>query len=144
MHTRFRQISLFVLLSIMLPACSHRSAPDLQTAEQRVAQYNALLAEANRAAAAAAISLQHSGTLTAGQTGEVLAWSERIAGACKLVAQQLRSEDPWTTRAVQIRAVFEQIAPPGWKDRYTEYKPLADAIQNTVSLVQLIAREVQS
>jgi len=133
-----------LILTVLIAACAHRATPTLTTAEQRIAQSNAAIAAANRSLTESAIAIQRSGLLSVEQTAEILVWAERVAVANKSIAQILSSTDPWPDRALKIRDLAAQLAPPGWMERYAssaQTQSIVTAAQVIVSLVKLISQE---
>jgi hypothetical protein len=99
-------------LLMLIPACRRATAPDLRTRAQRIAVYNGVLAEAVRAAAETAISLQQSGTLTKEQTLMALDYAGRAATVSKAIADIQQTSGEWEVLVLQIQTVLNTISPP--------------------------------
>ena len=147
-HTKRIAAPVALVLALLLVGCIKPGANPAvyQTPAQRVAVYNGILAESNRAATDAAIALQKSGALTTNQTLLFLDYTERVATASKAIAVLQQSPADWPTVAAQIKIVLGSVSPPGnfsgWLAE-PQSKALLDAMTGITGAIQSILEAVK-
>lgn len=105
-------VSVSLLLVLILAGCHKTTTVNLKTPAQRVAVYNGILAESNRAATAGVIALQKSSVLTVAQASTILDYTGRVANASKAVAVLQQTPGDWAVVSKQIQAVLLAVLPP--------------------------------
>jgi type IV pilus biogenesis protein CpaD/CtpE len=136
-----------IILALLLVGCAKNNTVNLQTPAQRVAVYNGILAESNRALVTGVIVLQQNKVLTVSQTRTVLVYSDRVLNASTAVAVLQQSPGDWVVNALQIKVILDQITPSGdilklFGANTEQSKVVLASITSIQSAIQSILKEV--
>lgn len=132
---------------LFLISCQRSVNTTPQTPAQRVAVYNGILAESNRAVVTGVIVLQKSSVLTVSQTRVVLVYCDRVVNASTAVAVLQQSPGDWGVTALQIKVVLDQITPSGdilklFGANTEQSKVVLASITSIQSAIQSMLKEV--
>jgi thiamine transporter ThiT len=104
---------IYLIPLLFLLACQKNVNTTPLTPVQKIAVYNGILAESNKALVTGVIQLNTSKVLTVSQTSLVLDYSLRVANASKAVAILQQNQGNWNVIAGQIKIVLDQVVPSG-------------------------------
>lgn len=116
------------------------------SAKVRLATYNAIISEANKAAADAVDAATDAGLLQVHLSQDIIAWQKKVARVNKTLALALSDETADVKSEAITKVVVELAAPPllnRWMGALTkpEQQLLVSAIQSLATTIAMVLRE---
>jgi hypothetical protein len=131
---------------LLLTSCQKQVNTTPTTPFQKLAVYNGVLAEANRAVTMGVISLQKTKTLTVQQTTMVLDYTGRVANISNAIAVIQQSSNDWTIVSTQVQIILLQLPPPLDISKYLQFpkgQSILTALTSLQDTIRLILQEVK-
>lgn len=144
---QIKRVGIPLIFVLLMVGCAKNVNVTTQTPSQRVAVYNGILAESNRAVVTGVIVLQQNKVLTVSQTRTVLVYCDRVVNASTAVAVLQQSPGDWAVNALQIKVILDQITPSGdilklFGANTEQSKVVLASIISVQSAIQSILKEV--